>query len=48
MENLVIALEAVFPLVFYMAFGYLSRRLRFTDESFLEKLNQAVFKLFFP
>ena len=48
MDNLIIALEAVTPFVFYIAFGYLSRRLRFTDEDFLKKLNQAVFKLFFP
>ena len=48
MENLIIAVEAVVPFVFYIAFGYLSRQIHFTDEKFLKQLNQIVFKLFFP
>jgi len=48
MESFLIALNAVMPFFIYIAFGYLVRTIGIADESFLKKLNQMVFKVFFP
>lgn len=48
MESFLIALNAVVPFLFYIGFGYLVRRIGLVEESFLKKLNQMIFKAFFP
>ena len=48
MENLIIAANAVLPFIIYIAFGYVIRSLKVASEEFLRKLNQIVFKCFFP
>lgn len=48
MDNLYISINAVFPFLFYMVFGYLAVKKKFTTVPFLNQLNQLVFKLFFP
>ncbi len=48
MESFLVALNAVVPFTFYIAFGYLMRRVNAVGEDFLKQLNQVVFHLFFP
>ena len=48
MDNIVVAVNAVVPFLFYISFGYLIRALHIVDEAFLTRLNQMVFKAFFP
>lgn len=48
MDNLYISINAVFPFLFYMVFGYLAVKKSFTTVPFLNQLNQLVFNLFFP
>ena len=48
MENLQIAANAVIPFIIYIAFGYAVRGFKIVTEDFLRKLNQIVFKCFFP
>lgn len=48
MESLLVALNAVVPFLCYIAFGYGVREIGLAEESFLKKLNQLVFKAFFP
>ncbi|MGN1015043.1 MAG: AEC family transporter [Butyricicoccus sp.] len=48
MDNIVIAVNAVVPFLCYISFGYLVRELHIVDEAFLTRLNQMVFKVFFP
>lgn len=48
MESFVVAVNAVVPFLFYISLGYLVRHMGMADEGFLRKLNQIVFKAFFP
>lgn len=48
MESLIVAVNAVVPFLFYITFGYIVKRLGVVEESFLQKLNKMVFRLFFP
>lgn len=48
MSSLIIALNAVFPFLFYLTFGYLTRIIGIVDEAFMKKLNQMTFRMFFP
>lgn len=48
MENLNVAVTAVLPFLCYIGFGYMAQRLRWVDEPFMRKLNQMIFRLFFP
>lgn len=48
MESLIVALNAVIPFLLYISFGYLVRTVGLTDETFMNRLNQLVFKAFFP
>ena len=48
MNNLIIAVNAVVPFIIYIAFGYAVRNFKVVTEEFLRKLNQVVFKCFFP
>lgn len=48
MNNLVISLNAVTPFVIYIMYGYLMKRSGVVQEDFLKKLNQMVFRVFFP
>ena len=48
MENFMIAVNAVVPFIIYIAFGYAVRSFKVVSEDFLRKLNQMVFKCFFP
>lgn len=48
MESLLIAINAVMPFLLYMAFGLFISKMGLTDDNFLKKLNQMVFKAFFP
>lgn len=48
LDSLIVATNAVVPFLFYLLFGYGSRRLNLVDDAFLKSLTGAVFKLFFP
>lgn len=48
MESFGIAVNAVLPFCFYICFGYLTRRVGLVDQAFLRRLNQMVFRAFFP
>lgn len=48
MESFFVALNAVVPFLIYIAFGYFVRSIGMADEAFLKKMNQLVFKAFFP
>lgn len=48
MNNFIIALNAVVPFLAYIAFGYGIKLSGMVDEEFMKKLNQMVFKAFFP
>lgn len=47
-QSFMIAFNAVFPFIFYMALGVLIVKVRLTDTDFLNRLNNLVFKLFLP
>ncbi len=48
MDSFIVAVNAVVPFLFYISLGFLSRHVGMTDDGFLKKLNQIVFKAFFP
>lgn len=48
MDSLIVALNAVIPFLCYISFGYFVRHVGLADEPFLNRLNQLVFKAFFP
>ena len=48
MDSFLIALTAVIPFFIYMIYGFIMRRAGITDEAFLNKLNQVVFRCFYP
>ena len=48
MESLLVALNAVIPFLCYISFGYILRMKKIVSESFLQQLNQMVFRLFYP
>lgn len=48
MASFFIALNAVLPFLLYLGFGYTVRRTGLVEETFLQKLNNMVFKCFFP
>lgn len=48
MESFQIAVDAVVPFLIYISFGYLVRKSGMAEEAFMKKLNQIVFKAFFP
>lgn len=48
-QYFLLALNAVVPFIFYMAFGYVVvHGFKMTDSDFLTRLNKLVFKCFFP
>ena len=48
MNNFIIAVNAVVLFLAYIAFGYGIKLSKMVDEDFMRKLNQMVFKAFFP
>ncbi len=48
MSSFLVAVNAVVPFLIYISFGYGVRRSGLADEAFLGRLNQLVFKAFFP
>ena len=48
MESLLAAMNAVIPFLCYISFGYIVRMKKIVSESFLQQLNQMVFRLFYP
>ena len=48
MESFLVAVDAVTPFLIYIVFGYLAKAKGILEESFLQKLNRMIFKLFFP
>lgn len=48
MSSFFIALNAVIPFLIYISFGYFVRAIHIVDEEFMNRLNQMVFKAFFP
>ena len=48
MESLLVALNAVIPFLCYISFGYIVRMKKIVSESFLQQLNQMVFRLLYP
>ena len=48
MQSFFIAANAVIPFICYMMYGYLIRHLGYGNDAFYSRLNQIVFKAFFP
>ena len=48
MQSFFIAANAVIPFICYMLYGYIIRHLGYGDDAFYTRLNQIVFKAFFP
>lgn len=48
MDNILIAINAVVPFLCYISFGYLVRAAGVVDEPFMRRMNQMVFRVFFP
>lgn len=48
MNSFFVALNAVVPFLIYISFGYVIRMSKLVDEDFMKKMNQLVFKAFFP
>lgn len=48
MDSFIVAVNAVVPFLVYISFGYFVRAIGMIDEAFLKRLNQMVFKAFFP
>lgn len=48
MDSFLVAINAVVPFLCYILFGYLVKCSGLADEPFLNRLNQLVFKAFFP
>lgn len=48
MNNFLLALNVVFPLLFIMTIGYIMKRTRITDTHSLDIMNKMTFKLFLP
>lgn len=47
-QSFLVAVNAVIPFLFYLAFGSFAVRTKVVDVPFLNRLNKIVFKLFFP
>ena len=48
MNSFVFALTAVSPIIILVAIGYLLKRLRLTNDSFVKMANKLVFRVFLP
>lgn len=48
MDNILIAVNAVVPFLCYILFGYFVRVAGVVDEPFMRRMNQMVFRVFFP
>ena len=48
MDNIILAFNVVFPLIFMLSIGYGLRRLKVTDEPSLNVMNKLVFRVFLP
>ena len=48
MESFLVAVNAVIPFLIYITFGYTLKIKKVLSEEFLQELNRAVFKVFFP
>lgn len=48
MNSFIIALNAVIPFMVYISFGYLVQKIGWADDTLLKRMNQMVFKAFFP
>lgn len=48
MNSFLIAANAVIPFLIYISFGYFVRSIHIVDEAFMKKLNNMIFKAFFP
>lgn len=48
MENFLLALEVIFPIVVNLALGYTMKRAGIFDDTTVKKMNASVFKVFLP
>ncbi|MDO4467935.1 MAG: AEC family transporter [Bacillota bacterium] len=48
MNSFLVSVNAVFPFLFYLFFGYCLRALRIADEDILNRVNKIIFVAFFP
>ena len=48
MNSFTIAVTAVLPFLVYLLYGFIMRRTGVTDEAFLGKLNNVIFRCFYP
>ena len=48
MESFFVALNAVLPMFIMLFIGFLVRKLKILQDSFLPQLNKIVFNVFFP
>ncbi|MBP1757070.1 MAG: hypothetical protein H6Q59_3468, partial [Firmicutes bacterium] len=48
MNNILLAISVVFPLVLQMAIGYVLRKKKITDVHSLNVMNKLVFRVFLP
>ena len=46
MENFLLALEVIFPIVVNLALGYTMKRAGIFDDTTVKKMNASVFKVF--
>ena len=48
MESLIFALNAVMPIIFTVAIGYILKKIGFMDKTFVKAANRLVFRVFLP
>ena len=48
MENFLLALEVIFPIVVNLSLGYAMKRFGILDSATVKKMNASVFKVFLP
>lgn len=48
MESFLVAVNAVVPFLVYISLGFFVKRVGLVDEGFMGRLNQVVFRVFFP
>lgn len=48
MNSFLVSLNAVFPFLFYLTFGFGLRKCKIADEALLNRINKVVFAAFFP
>lgn len=48
MESFIVAMNAVIPIMCYLAYGWMAKRTRILTDDLIHRMNQVTFKLFYP